>query len=138
MGYIETAGGGVLLLGTKEHVCLFNKLPSGLGATLQHKDVGPGLAGGHSRLKAGRPRADYKQVCRYYTNTPLSFWVSTTMPSRHFSRHVRTPGTPSTIIIQEEQLPMAQNSPLARCSVILWDSFLTPAAWRAAATVSLS
>ena len=47
-------------------------------------------------------------------------------------------GSPSTVIKQEEQLPIAQKRPRGRLYLTLFFNFLIPAACKAAAIVSPS
>jgi len=60
------------------------------------------------------------------------------MPSRSGAIHVLTFGTPSTLIRQEEHLPIPQKKPRGLSYFKLVLSFLTPAACKADAMVSPS
>ena len=114
MGDFKAAFAGVFFARTKKFMRLFDQLAAQFSGPLQQQHLRPHFGGLNRRHQSSRTSADNSDICLSHTSFPFPAWVSTCMPARRGSTQTRTLGTPSTVIRQEEQLPIAQNKPRGR------------------------
>ena len=87
---------------------LLDELTAHARRAVNNRHTGARLRRGKGSAKTRRAAADHEHIRALHPSTPLPRCVRTSMPSRSGVTQVFTLGVPSTVIMQEEQLPMAQ------------------------------
>ena len=87
---------------------LLDKLPARFGVSFKYEGVRATFRSHGRGAKPRGPAADDEKIGFFHTTVPFPRCVSTRIPSLSSVMQVFTLETPSTTIMHEEQLPMAQ------------------------------